>query len=637
MGRTAAICVSLLAAVWFIYGQTRTFDFVSYDDPDYVTENTNITLGLSAKGWSYALTTPVMGFYHPITMLTLLADYELYGLDPAGYHLGNVLLHGLNTLLLFAFLQYATHRRWTSAAVAALFAVHPLHVESVAWIAERKDVLSTAFGFGCLWSYSVWARTGSRRTYWLSVGLLVAGLLSKSMLVTIPVLLLLLDRWPLERLRLPSLEEPANAWWQRLRPFLVEKIPFIAAAGAASLATLLIQYQAGAMGERAVRDGSMGVSWSAIPNVIVSYARYVAMNLWPSDLMVLYPHPTKAHAGGIPLEDWQLGVALLFLAVVSAAIARLRWPAVTVGWLWYLVSLLPVIGIIQIGSHALADRYTYLPSVGLFVMVCFGLARWLDERSPGAQVDSIWRIVAALLVIGGYAVVARSAIAPWRDSETLYTHAIAINPRNALMYYNLGNFVRARGETDRAMQLFRKVIEIDPGHFKAHINLGEALAAIDRHEEAAEEYGFALRIQPNNVIAHNNLANSLKALGRLDEADRHYRIAIENNDGNALPHYNLANLLLQQERYPEAEEQYRLSLELDPTHPGALGNLGNCLLLQGRPEEAMNAYRRALAIQPSSEVARRGLAIASSRLDPAVSAPPAADGEKIPTPVETPP
>jgi len=622
MTRTAAICIALVASVWFVYGQVRTFEFVTYDDPDYVTENASIRLGLSAEGWKYALTTPVMGFYHPITMLTLLADYELYGLDPKGYHLGNIFLHALNTLLLFGWLRFATGREWASAAVAALFAVHPLHVESVAWIAERKDVLSTCFGLGCLWAYAAWARLGDARLYWASVALLAAGLLSKSMLVTIPVLMLLLDRWPLERLKFPTLDDPARAWWARVEPFLVEKWPFIAAAGAASAATLWIQHAAGAMGTRALEDGSVGLSWAAMPNVIVGYARYIAMNLWPTELMVLYPHPTKPHAGGIAIEPWQVVVAGSFLVLASVAVARMRRPAVAVGWLWYLVALLPVIGIVQIGSHALADRYTYLPSIGLFVIVCFGLAHWLDDRPAWASKSGLGLAAAAVLAIGAYAVTARSAASVWRDSETLYTHAIAINPRNVMMHYNLGNLVRARGETERSMALFREVIRIDPGHYKAHINLGEALAAKNEHAAAVEEYLFALRIKPENVIAHNNLANSLKSLGRDADAEKHYRIAIAQNDGNPLPHYNFGNLLLQRGDYAEAEAQYRSALALDPNHAGALGNLGNTLIKQGRMEEAAATFRRALAVSPGSEVAQRGLQIASAGSTRAVSAPP---------------
>jgi len=228
----------------------------------------------------------------------------------------------------------------------------------------------------------------------------------------VAILLLLLDRWPLERLAFPALDAPARAWWERLRPFLVEKIPFIAAAAAAALATLLIQHQAGAMGEDALRDGSVGLAWSGIPNAIVGYARYLAMHLWPSDLMVLYPHPTKPHAGGIPLEDWQVVLALLFLCVSTAIVVRLRKPVLAVGWSWYLVSLVPVIGIIQIGSHAVADRYAYLPSVGLFVMVCFGIAQGWEARGPATPSRRAWRTFGIVLVLCAYAASARSAGLP---------------------------------------------------------------------------------------------------------------------------------------------------------------------------------------------------------------------------------
>jgi tetratricopeptide (TPR) repeat protein len=624
MGRSAAICIGLLAATWFVFGQTRSFDFVTYDDPDYVTENRDLSAGLSREGIRYALTTPVMGFYHPVTMLSLLADYELFGLEPRGYHLVNVGLHALSSLLLFAFLQYCTGRTWPSAAVAALFAVHPLHVESVAWIAERKDVLSTFFGLACLWAYAGFARTGSRRLYGLSLMLLTIGLLSKSMLVTLPVLMLLLDRWPLDRLELPSARAPLAEWWEALRPRLWEKAPFFAAALIAAGLTLWIQRMMGAMGEQAIREGTLGIAAADLPNVPYSYARYVAMNLWPSDLAVLYPHPTKPHAGGVPLAGWQVAESLVFLGLVTWGAVRLRRPYALTGWLWFLISLVPVSGIIQIGSLGAADRYTYLPSIGLFWLVCFALAdavEGLAKRSGAARPVAA---TLAVVVIAGYAFVAHTATSVWQNSITLYEQGIRVNPRNTMMHYNLGNYLRKRGRTDEAMKHFSTVTSLDPGHFKAHINLGEAHAAKGDHETAVEEYRFALRIRPDNVIANNNLANSLKELGRDEEALFHYKKSVESNDGNSLPHYNLGNFYLKRDRFEEAIEQYRSALKLNPRYTSAMGNLGNALLRLGRYEEAAQVYRRALAIDPDNAVSKSGLKITeNARVEPESGA----DGE----------
>jgi len=614
MGRSAAICIGLLAATWFVYGQTRDFDFVTYDDPDYVTENRDITAGLSREGLHYALTTPVMGFYHPVTMLSLLADYEYFGMEPAGYHLVNVALHAMNSLLVFALLQYCTRRVWPCAFVAALFAVHPLHVESVAWIAERKDVLSTFFGLACLWAYAGFARTGSRRLYVLSLALLTAGLLSKSMLVTIPVLMLLLDRWPLDRLELPSSGAPVAAWWAALRPRVWEKIPYLIVAATAAGLTLWIQQMMGAMGAVAIKEGSLGIAFADLPNVPYSYARYVAMNFWPSDLSVLYPHPTKPHAGGIPLLGWQVVQAVVFLALVTWGVVRLRRPYASMGWLWFLLSLLPVSGIIQIGTLGSADRYTYLPSIGLFWLVCFALADGTQALTKRNRAVLPAAAVLAVVCVAGYAVAARTATAVWENSITLYEQGIRVNGRNTLMHYNLGNYLRKQGRTDEAMKHFRRVTKIDPGHFKAHINLGEAHAAKGHHAKAVEEYFFALRIRPKNVIAHNNLANSLKGLGRDEEALFHYEQAVEWNDGNPLPHYNLGNFHLKRDRLDEAIGQYRSALKLDPNYTSAMGNMGNALLRLGRYVKAAKMYRRALAIDPDNAVSKSGLEIAEKKL-----------------------
>jgi tetratricopeptide (TPR) repeat protein len=622
MFRSAAICIGLLVSTWLVYGPTRDFDFVSYDDPDYVTENSDITLGLSAEGLTYALTTPVMGFYHPITMLSLLADYELYAFDPAGYHLGNIALHALNSLLLFGFLQYATRRTWPSAVVAALFAVHPLHVESVVWIAERKDVLSTCFGLGCLWAYAGYARSGSRHLYGLSAGLLAAGLLSKSMLVTFPVLMLLLDYWPLSRLSPPErLASPAQ-WWEQLRPRLVEKIPFIALAGIAALGTLWIQQQAGAMGDKAIEEGSVAFSLANLPNLAAAYARYLAMNLWPSDLAVLYPHPDKSNAGGIALTGWEIAQALLLLVLVSIAAVRVRRPAAIVGWLWFLISLLPVIGLIQIGSHFVADRYTYIPSIGLFAMVCFVAADQVERYAKPNGAVLPFTAAATVLVLAAYGLAARHATEPWRDSQSLYKQGIRVSSRNALMIYNLGNEIRAAGDVDPAMIHFKRVIEIDPGHYQAHINLGEVYAAKEQHTVAVQHYRIALGIEPEDPVANNNIGNSLNQLGQFDEALAYYKIAIGLKNGSPLPHYNLGNFMLRRQRWEEAATHYRNAIALDPGYVGAISNLGNVLLSQGKLDEAIAQYRRALALEPGEAVATSGLKIALARSAAAVSAPP---------------
>jgi tetratricopeptide (TPR) repeat protein len=343
---------------------------------------------------------------------------------------------------------------------------------------------------------------------------------------------------------------------------------------------------------------------------MVGYARYVAMMLWPSDLAVLYPHPTKPHAGGIPLTGWQCAQAALVLVLISVAVVRVRRRYAIVGWLWYLVSMLPVIGFIQIGSHALADRYTYIPSIGLFALACFGSADWAEGLARRWRHALPVAGVLTVAVIAAYGAAARSHVAVWRDSESLYEQALRVNPRNVMMHYNLGNLLRAHGEIDAAMERFRKVTELDRGHFQAHINLCEALATKKRHPEAIESYRFALRIRPKNAIAHNNLGNSLSDIGEHDEAMVHYRAAIAEHTGSPLPHYNLGNLLQKKRRHAEAEMHYREAIAIKPGYASAISNLGNALLSQGKREEAIVQYRRALQIDPDNRVSLSGLKIA---------------------------
>jgi len=568
--RRALICLLLAVSTAWVYADALRFDFVSYDDPGYVVDNPYVARGLSREGWSYALHSTHMGLWHPLTWLSLMLDYELYGLRAGGYHATNLLLHVLNTLLLFLLLRAMTRSDWKSALVAALFALHPLHVESVVWVSERKDVLSSFFGLLAMAAYAAYARRPSLIRY-AGVALPFAlALLAKPMLVTLPLLLLLLDYWPLARFR---------GGWARARWLLLEKGPLLMLSLACGLATLWVHRGTEATDYAIVGRKVAGVSGVNLANALVSYVRYLGKALWASELSVFYPHPALTEAGGVPLEAWQVAGAAALLASISFAVIRWRRPYASFGWWWYLVSLLPVIGIVQTGAQAMADRYTYLPLIGIFSAVVWGGAELVARWRPAGRSLAPVAWAAALLALVGYGVAAQRALQPWRSSIPLYENALRVDPRNNLMRINYGTALVERGEVDKGLAQFRRALEVNPRDVDALYNLARTLASRRRYDEAIAQYEALLRIRPDHAIAHNNLAIALIARGREDEAIDHFLSAIELGLERRQIHYDLANLLLKRGDLPRALQHYRRTLEIDPNHAGAKRALQ---ALQGR-------------------------------------------------------
>ncbi len=570
MLRCAFICLLLAAATAWVYADALRFDFVSYDDPGYVVDNPYVAQGISREGWQYALRSTAMGLWHPLTWLSLMLDYELHGLRAGGYHATNLVLHVLNTLLVFLLLRGATRRAWPSALVAALFGLHPLHVESVAWISERKDVLSSFFGLLAMLAYTTYARRPSLPRYAAVALSFALALLAKPMLVTLPLLLLLLDYWPLARFR---------GGWSSARSLVLEKTPLLLLSLAFGAVALGAHAGTGPTDYFIVGRDIAGVSAANLANAVFCYARYLAKAVWPSDLSVLYPHPALPESGGTPLAVWQVAAAAALLVAISFAAIRSRRPYAAFGWLWYLVSLLPVIGIFQTGAQQMADRYTYLPLIGIFSAVAWSGAELAARWRPAGRslAPAAWAL--AIVALASYAVTAKRAVQPWRSSLSLYENALAANPRNNLVRVNYGSALIERGEIESGLAQYRTALDLNPRDVDARYNLARALASRRRYDEAIAQYTALLRIRPDHAIAHNGLGIALIARGREEQAIEHLRSAIELSLERRQTHYDLANLLLRRGDLPRAAHHYRRTLELDPDHGGAKRALE---ALQGR-------------------------------------------------------
>lgn len=580
---TWLVCSLLALSVLAVYAQTLGFGFVSYDDTDYVVTNPMVRRGLTWEGLRWAFTSFDFANWFPLTWLSLMLDAEIASGSPRMFHLTNLLLHAASTLLLFRVLDRATGARWKGAWVAALFAVHPLHVESVAWIAERKDVLSTLFWFLGMLAWLRWVeRPGAVRRAAVIV-CFTLGLLCKQMLVTLPFVLLLFDFWPLGRYRrgaLPSL--------------LREKLPLLVLAAAASLLAVIAQRAGGALGS--LDAYPLG---ARLANSVVSYAAYLQQTFWPAGLAVFYPHP----GSDVPIGATLWAAAVLSAITALVAILRRTRPYLAVGWLWYLGTLLPVIGIVQVGFQARADRYTYLPLVGIFIMLAWGVPDLLGHRR---------RLLAALAVASGLAAAWLAALqtAYWRESIPLFERAIEVTGENALAQHNLASAYYQRnqpGDLERALEHYSEAIRIDPGYAGAVNSLAGALLKLGRTEEAIERWSQLLRIRPHATAALCNLCGALSQVGRLAEAEQRCGQALRGNPQPACAHYNLGRLRLQQSRILEAEEHLETAVRIAPHDTDARVSLGVVLATQGRFEEARAQYVEALRLDPSNQIARSNL------------------------------
>jgi len=571
----------VLAAITFIvYARTLTCDFVNLDDDIYVTDNHYVKAGLTHQSLLWAFKAPRIAFWHPVTMLSHMLDCQLFGLHPAGHHLTSLLLHTANTLLLFAVLNSMTAALWQSAFVAAAFALHPLHVESVAWISERKDVLSTLFWLLTMAAYLCYVRQHSAKWYMVTLLTFAMGLMAKPTLVTLPFVLLLLDFWPLNRLN---------------RNAVLEKLPFILLSAAFGIITVFAQQAKGIIR----LDVPLLVR---IADAAVSPLAYIEKMFWPARLAVFYPR----HSGKPPLLYAALAAAILLAISVAIIFLARNRKYLLVGWFWYLGTLVPVSGLIKVGSgaFAMADRYTYVSLTGLFIIIAWGLA----------DLTAKWRYRKPALVLSALAVLSVLSVSTfiqlqyWRNSIALFEHALDVTTANSTAHYNLACALGSQGRFDEAITHYRQSLLIKPDNPGAHYSLGFALQSKGSLDEAIAHYRCALQLNPDYANAHYSLGSALQLQGKLDEAVTHYRHALRLKPDDLEALCNLGEILASQNKFDEAITSFRQALLIKPDHPRASYNLALTLQLQGNLNEAINCYRQALRIAPDSVEAAANLA-----------------------------
>jgi Flp pilus assembly protein TadD len=600
------ICIGLACATIAAYSQVHRHHFIDFDDGEYVFENYHVAKGLSLDGVAWALTTGHSSNWHPLTWLSHMADCQVFGLNPGPQHLVSVLFHVVNALLLFVVLRNLTGALWRSAFVAGLFALHPLHVESVAWIAERKDVLSTLFWLLTILAYAHYARKPGLGRYLLALFPFALGLMAKPMLVTLPFVLLLFDFWPLGRiapLSLTSAGKPmrsgqslANKYLRPALPLIREKIPFFLLAAASSAVTYAVQKSGGA-----VKVDDIFPLDTRIANALHSYVAYLVKAAWPAGLSIFYPYPATSY------QAWELAAALLCLIGVTALAVRLaaRFPYLPVGWFWYLGTLVPVIGVVQVGWQAMADRYTYVPLIGIFMVVAWGFPD-LFARWPRAK-RSLAAFGAVALV--GFAVVAGFQVRHWQDTISLFSHALAVNSENYLAHENIGTALAQRGKYQEAVAHFSEALRLRRRNPDTLSNRGYALYRLGKVEDALKDYSSALSISPEHPFALRNMGMALYDQGRFEEAVEFFHKSQRVMPDNPLLCYSLANALAKLGRDQEAIDAYNRVLQMQPDYAEAYFGVGSVLASKGRTAEAALNFEKALELKPEYPEAHNNLGI----------------------------
>jgi tetratricopeptide (TPR) repeat protein len=613
MSRSRIVCVLLALVTVLVYLPVRHYPLVNFDDDIYVTLNPTVQGGLTWAGVESAFTTLYASNWHPLTWLSLMLDCQLFGLSAGAHHLVNVAFHAANAVLLFVLLLRLMSFRhedaqpprdspssglqtanaaatatapqagacWRSAFIAALFAWHPLHVESVAWVSERKDVLSTFFFMLTLLAYARYVEQSkvqsprSKVFYGLALFLFALGLMAKPMLVTMPFVFLLLDYWPLGRVT-------GDRW--RVARLILEKVPFFILSTASCVITYIAQQHSGS-----ITSLQRYPLVARIPNAPVAYVKYLFDTVYPVNLAVIYPLPSNT--SWIPAAG-----AILVLVVISWFIwrARRQCPYLVTGWFWYLGMMLPVIGLVQVGAQAMADRYTYLPLIGLFL----GATSGVSDLAVRLRLKSTVLITVAILVLAGSLWGTTRQLQYWRNSETLFRHTLAATKDNPTAENNLGAALLEAGRVPEAMSHLREALRLEPDLANAHVNLGNALLQTGHPLDAISQYQEALRLRPDDAPAHDNLGFVLLQKGQIREAIEQFQEALRLSPGFAKAHNNLGNALLQTGQLPEAIEQYQNALQLEPDFAGAHYNLGFALLQTGQPQEAIEQFREVLRLSP---------------------------------------
>ena len=592
-----AICIFLAVSTFAVYSQVQDHEFINYDDDKYVTNNEYVKAGFTRDSVGWALTTSYNSNWHPMTWLSHMLDAQLFGPNSKGHHLTNLLFHIANVLLLFLVLLRMTGALWQSGFVAALFALHPLNVESVAWVAERKNVLSTFFWLLTMWAYIRYAQKTNLKRYSLVILFFAMGLMSKPMLVTLPFVLLLLDYWPLRRL-----QSDRRTAISRL---VYEKIPLLVLVAGSVVTTLTVQKMGGALG-----------SLNAFPiqerviNALVSYWLYLQKMIWPGGLAIFYAHPENT------LSVWKGLATAALLALVTTAAIRLarRAPYFAVGWFWYLGTLIPVIQLVQTGSIAMADRYAYVPLIGIFIIIAWGLPELLAKWRLRSRILTI----AAGIWISTLMLMTWNQVSHWKNSITIFSHAIEVTdieyPDFLLAHNNLANALLAEGRTGKAISHYKMAINLMPDYAVNHSHLANALFAEQKTEEAISHFKMAIELMPDYAIAHNNLGTVLLAEQKTEEAISHYKTAVKLLPDYATAHYNLGFALMKEKKTGEAIFHFKMAIQLEPNNTNAHSNLGNALLAEQKTKEAISHYKIAINLKPDNPLALQNFKMALLRL-----------------------
>jgi tetratricopeptide (TPR) repeat protein len=602
---TVSICLALALATLATFWQVRGHEFITtFDDDLYIVDNDHVKAGLTFKGVVWAFTTAHAFNWHPLTWISHMLDCRFFDVNPAGHLFTNVLIHIANTLLLFLVLKRATTNLWASAFIAAAFALHPLHVESVAWASERKDVLSTFFGILAIWAYLRYTEHPNIQRYLLTALLFCLSLLSKQMLVTLPIVLLLLDYWPLGRLKLAqqsSRNPPKTVPSVSIRRCLLEKVPLLLLSVAASLVVYLVQLRTGTV--RSYLEFPLSCR---ITNALVAYVAYIGKMFWPAHLAIFYPH----QEANLPL--WQIiGSGLLLLLITAAAIYKARQkPYLLVGWLWYLVTALPVIGIVQVGVQAYADRYTYVPLTGLFIIIAWG-ANDLFSRLCHRQ--AVLALV-AVAVIAALGVMQHRQVKYWRDGMTLYTHATQVTKNNWWAYHHIGELFFREEKFDEAIKYLNDALRIKPDFADAHNNIGAALVRQEKFDEAIQHLTEALQINPASAEAHANLGFAFAKMGDDKQAIEHYLASLQIDPAQPETQFNLANSFMKKGELDRAVLHYQQALNLKSDYLEARSNLAKALANQGKLQQAIEHWQQLLQTNPNEPVVHNNLATAYYRL-----------------------
>jgi len=582
-----------LAAFWDLHSN----GFIKLDDPDYVTANAQVRKGLSAESMAWAFTSTDAANWHPLTWLSHMLDIQLFGMDAGRHHLTSLLLHALNAILLFLLLTRMTGALWRSALVAALFALHPLHVESVAWIAERKDVLSTLFWLLTLFSWLAYVRSKKTTPYILALVLYALGLMAKPMLVTLPFTLLLLDYWPLNRLAFPL-----RTHSKELKGLWVEKAPFFALSAASCVITMIVQKSGGAVATLTRLPPA-----DRLTNAVWAYAAYLGKTVRPSALAVFYPHP---HAG---LSMGSTAAAFILLVCTTVFALRLgkRAPYLPFGWLWYLGTLVPVIGLVQVGDQAMADRYTYVPLIGIFIAAVWVLAEIVKgNRALRLAVSAAAAVALAVLFF-----LTRAQTGYWSGDEALFGRALQITSNNWLVHNQFGLYLFDKGKTKEAIAHYNEAVRINPESPAVQSNLGLALVANRQVEAGIEHYTQALRLKPDAPLISYNLGQALLKMNRFSEAIPCYEWALKFLPALADAHISLGIAFDGVGRTPEALEQFRQALRIKPDSAQALNALGIGLGKMNRLPESIQRLEEAVQRDPDFVDARINLGISLNSAD----------------------